>query len=78
MLSLGIRPGLIACHTIVINEGLSYQVQLSKLYLEHNSFRLIIIATTTLGRLTVMHTCYHDLVTARNAFSHQLHQLEPR
>ncbi|WP_251898414.1 sodium:proton antiporter [Lactiplantibacillus paraplantarum] len=78
MLSLGIQPGLIASQTIVINDVLSYQVRLRKLRVGHAPFQLKIIATTTLGRLTVMNLGYHDLLTARTAFNHQLHQLEPR
>ncbi len=76
MLSLGIRPGLIASHTIVINDTLSYQVRLSKLCLEPDTYRLDIRATTTLGRLTIQHTCYHDFATAQQAFNHQRRQLE--
>lgn len=64
MLSLGIRPGLIASHTIVINDALSYQIRLSKLRLGPDVYRLDIRATTTLGRLTVSHAHYHNFATA--------------
>ncbi|MCT4460747.1 sodium:proton antiporter [Lactiplantibacillus plantarum] len=76
MLSLGIRPGLIASHTIVINDALSYQIRLSKLPLGPDVYRLDIHATTTLGRLTVSHARYHNFATAQQAFNHQRHQLE--
>ena len=78
MLSLGIRPGLITSHTIVINDTLSYQFRLSKGHFGPDHYRLDVRATTTLGQLTVLHTCYHDLTAAHQAFEHQCHQLQAR
>ena len=75
MLTLRMHPGLIARHTIVINNDLAYDLQLTKSALGANNFHLTIYATTTLGTLTIARTPFTDLDTAHHAFTEQVRQL---
>lgn len=75
MIALGMQPGLMANHTIVINNDLSYQLQLIKQRFGQHLFLLKVSASTTLGTLTVERIQFTNFAAARDAFEARCHQL---
>ncbi|WP_455386629.1 sodium:proton antiporter [Lactiplantibacillus pentosus] len=75
MIALGMQPGLMANHTIVINNDLSYQLQLIKQRFGQHLFLLKVSATTTLGTLTFERIQFTNFAAAHDAFEARCHQL---
>ncbi|WP_048000394.1 hypothetical protein [Lactiplantibacillus herbarum] len=63
-----VQSGLIASQTIVVNQDLTYQLQLIGLNHRQPAFLTRLTAKTLLGTLTVNQDHFTDLIAARNAY----------